>query len=326
VAWPTWREATQSALYGPGGFYRREHPGDHFRTSVHASSLFTQAVESLARKCGAGTVADLGAGEGELLGELHRRAPDLELIGVDVTSRPDELPSPIEWAGYLPDDLVDVLVIANEWLDDIPVDVVEIDETGLPRVVHVDPQSGAERLGSVPGADDLTWLTRWWPMSDAEPGYRGEIGRGRDEVWADVIRRIRRGVCVAIDYWHRRADRPSHGTLTGYQAGRVVAPVPDGSCDITAHVALDACASAGVDAGAAATLLTTQRDVLPALGLDVSLPPRSLAVNDSHTYLAALSRATEAVELLDPTGLGAFGWLVQTVGRPMPDVLAALRR
>ncbi len=101
----------------------------------------------------------------------------------------------------------------------------------------------------------------------------------------------------------------------------MVAPVPDGSCDITAHVALDACASAGAEAGAAATLLTTQRNVLPALGLDASLPPRSLAVDDSPSYLAALSRATEAVELLDPTGLGAFGWLVQTVDRPLPDVL-----
>ena len=321
MAWPTWQEATKRALYGPDGFYRREHPGDHFRTSVHVSRLFTQAVESLARASGARTVVDLGAGGGELLRELHSRAPDFRLIGVDVAPRPDELPSPVEWASHQPDGLADVLVIANEWLDDIPVDVVEIDEAGLPRLVHVDPQSGAERLGAIPRAEDLTWLTHWWPLGEAEPGCRGEIGRGRDEVWADVIRRTRQGVCIAIDYWHRRAGRPPHGTLTGYRDGRVVAPVPDGSCDITAHVALDACASAGVDAGAAATLLTTQRDILPALGLDASLPPRSLAVNDSPSYLAALSRTTEAVELLDPTGLGAFGWLVQTVDRPLPDVL-----
>jgi SAM-dependent MidA family methyltransferase len=271
-------------------------------------------------------VVDLGAGGGELLLELHRRASDLELIGVDLMSRPEALPSSIGWLDYLPDGLVDVLVIANEWLDDIPVEVVEIDNRGLPRPVHVDPQSGAERLGGTPGAEDVTWLARWWPMDEAEPGWRAEIGRERDEAWADTVRRARRGVLVAIDYWHRRAARPPYGTLAGYRAGRAVAPVPDGSCDLTAHVALDACASAGVDAGATATLLTTQRDALHALGLDASLPPRSLAFSDPYSYVAALSRATEAVELLDPTGLGAFGWLVQTVGRPLPDVLAALRR
>jgi hypothetical protein len=28
--------------------------------------------------------------------------------------------------------------------------------------------------------------------------------------------------------------------------------------------------------------------------------------------------------LLDPAGLGGFGWLVQAVGRPLPDALAKL--
>jgi SAM-dependent MidA family methyltransferase len=326
VAWPTWREATQHALYGPDGFYRRERPGDHFRTSVRASPLFARAVESVARECAVGTVVDLGAGGGELLRELHRRAPELELTGVDLASRPDQLPGPIGWTDRLSDELVDVLVIANEWLDDFPVDVVEIDETGMPCLVHVEPETGAERLGNPPGPDDESWLARWWPLDEAEPGARAEIGRERDSAWADAVRRVRRGVLVAIDYWHRRGDRPPAGTLAAYRAGRMVPPVPDGSCDITAHVALDSCASAGHEAGATATLLTTQRQALRALGVDASLPPRTLALDDSQAYLAALSQTTQAVELLDPAGLGAFGWLVQTVNRPLPDVLGRLDR
>ncbi|MET0711784.1 MAG: SAM-dependent methyltransferase, partial [Jiangellaceae bacterium] len=245
---------------------------------------------------------------------------------VDLASRPDQLPGPIGWTDRLSDGLVDVLVIANEWLDDLPVDVVEIDQTGMPCLVHVEPETGAERLGNPPGPDDESWLARWWPLEEAEPGARAEIGRERDSAWADAVRRVRRGVLVAIDYWHRRGDRPPTGTLAAYRAGRMVPPVPDGSCDITAHVALDSCASAGDEAGATATLLTTQRQALRALGVDASLPPRTLALDDSRAYLAALSQTTQAVELLDPAGLGAFGWLVQTVNRPLPDVLARLDR
>ena len=48
--------------------------------------------------------------------------------------------------------------------------------------------------------------------------------------------------------------------------------VPDGSRDITAHVALDACAAAGEAAGAGETVLTTQRAALRELGLDARRP------------------------------------------------------
>jgi SAM-dependent MidA family methyltransferase len=90
--------------------------------------------------------------------------------------------------------------------------------------------------------------------------------------------------------------------------------VPDGSCDLTAHVALDACAAAGEAAGATGTVLTTQAEALRALGVAVARPTRELAVADPAGYLAALAHAGEAAELTDPAGLGGFGWLVQPVG------------
>jgi SAM-dependent MidA family methyltransferase len=137
-----------------------------------------------------------------------------------------------------------------------------------------------------------------------------------------VVRGLHRGVAVAVDYAHRRADRPRDGSLTGYRDGRQVPPVPDGSCDITSHVALDACAAAGTAAGATATALTTQRAALHALGLSSRRPPREHAVRDPVAYLAALSRAGEAAELTDPDGLGGFGWLVQSAGLPLPGPLS----
>lgn len=72
---------------------------------------------------------------------------------------------------------------------------------------------------------------------------------------------------------------PPFGTLTGFREGRETVPVPDGSCDITAHVALDACAEAGATAANAAdplpgARLLTQRAGLRALGV-TGVRPRS---------------------------------------------------
>jgi SAM-dependent MidA family methyltransferase len=308
--WLTWRVATERALYGDGGFYRRTAgPAAHFRTSVHASPLFARAVLALARATGLGTVVDVGSGRGELLVALHEIDPSLRLVGVEVADRPDRLPDDVAWTAQLPGD-IEALVVANEWLDNIPVDVVELASDG-PRLVEVDGR-GEQRLGGRPSARDLDWLAAWWPLR--EVGDRAEVGHPRDDAWAAVVRGLRRGVAVGIDYAHRLGGRPPGGTLAGYRSGRQVPPVPDGSCDLTSHVALDACAAAGVAAGASATVLTSQRAALRALGLRGSRPALASAERDPAAYLAALAAAGEVAELTDPDGLGGFGWLVQAVG------------
>lgn len=134
---------------------------------------------------------------------------------------------------------------------------------------------------------------------------------------------VDRGLAVAVDYAHIRDTRPPFGTLTGFREGRETAPVPDGSCDITAHVALDACAEAGEAAahrGSAlpGARLLTQRAALRALGVTGARPPLTLASTDPTAYVRALARAGEAAELTATGGLGDFGWLVQSVGIPDP--------
>lgn len=316
--WEAWRVATERALYGDGGFYRRTdgRPRDHFRTSVHASPLFAGAMLTLLRSTGLTTVTDMGAGSGELLVALHAADPSLRLVGVDVAGRPAGLPEEIGWSSDLPAG-IDGLVIANEWLDDVPADVVELTSDG-PRVVEVD-ESGEERLDGAPPDNDLRWLERWWPLR--EVGDRAEVGRPRDEQWAATVASVRRGLAVAVDYGHTRDNRPARGTLTGYRSGRQVPPVPDGTCDITSHVALDACAAAGRLAGATTTVLTTQRAALRSLGVRRDQPPYLLAEADPDAYLTALSEAGQAAELTAADGLGGFGWLVQAVGIPIPGPL-----
>lgn len=319
--WATWREATTSALYGEGGFYRRTHEGPraHFRTSPHVSGLFALALLTLAREAGLFTVVDLGSGGGELLMAMHAIDPDMHLVGVDVADRPAGLPVDIEWRDQPPQD-VDALLVANELLDNIPVDVVELTKDG-PRLVEVTP-TGDERLAGEPDAEDLAWLARWWPMRAV--GDRAEVGRPRDEVWARAVRSLASGVAVAIDYAHTAADRPPRGSLTGYRVGRLVAPVPDGSCDITSDVALDACAAAGLTAGARESLVTSQRAALHALGVRPEPADPATAAADPLGYLAALQGRGEAAELTARGGLGDFAWLVQTVGMPSPSSLVTL--
>jgi SAM-dependent MidA family methyltransferase len=148
---------------------------------------------------------------------------------------------------------------------------------------------------------------------DPQPaeGLRAEIGLPRDAAWASAVATLDRGLAVAVDYAHFADARPPFGTLTGFREGRETAPVPDGSCDITAHVALDACALPGAR-------LLTQREALRALGVSGERPPLSLASTDPTAYVRALAGAGEAAELTAPGGLGDFGWLVQPVGIPDP--------
>ncbi|WP_190112554.1 SAM-dependent methyltransferase [Streptomyces cinnamoneus] len=325
----TWREAAEAALYGPGGFYRRpEGPAGHFRTSVHASPLYAGAVVELLRRVDAAlghpgelTFTDVGAGRGELVAGVLAQCPP-ELAGrlrpyaVELADRPAGLDPRVEWTDTPPDG-VHGLLFANEWLDNVPLDVAEADGGGTPRRVLVRPD-GEELLGDPVTGRDAGWLAHWWPLEGAPPGSRAEIGHPRDAAWARAVATLRSGLAVAVDYAHDLAARPPFGTLTGFRDGREVRPVPDGSCDITAHVALDACAGPGAT-------LTTQREALRALGVDGGRPPLSLASSDPAAYVRALGAAGEAAELTSPAGLGAFGWLVQPVGPACEGLLAPAR-
>jgi SAM-dependent MidA family methyltransferase len=322
-----WRAAAEQALYGPGGFFHGDGPAAHFRTSVHASPLFAGAVLTLLRELDAALghpdpvdLVDVGAGRGELLRLVLAGAPAglaarLRLTGVERAARPDDLPADITWTGEIP--RCTGLLFANEWLDNVPLDVAELDAAGVARLVLVSPATGEEELGPPLTSDDAAWLDRWWPLRHA--GERAELGRPRDAAWASALARLERGAAVAVDYGHLRDARPLGGTLTGYAAGRQVFPVPDGSCDLTAHVAIDAVAAAS----GGPTVHCDQRTALGALGVDGVRPPRELASTDPVGYLRALATAGEAGELRDPAGLGGFHWLAQSRGLP-PEWLPGL--
>jgi len=288
-----WQQAWTDALYGPEGFYLRpEGPAGHFRTAAHAAPReLAAALTRLARDLGATRVLDVGAGRGELATALT--GAGLQVWAVDLVDRPATLPAAVHWARGLPAlpdrAFAGALVVAWELLDVIPVTVLEIDENHEPAVVLVDPRTGREELGGRASVPDLAWADRWWPTDGLPEGARVEIGRARDRLWRALAGRAGRAGAVGllgVDYAHTRAGRPEPGSLTGFRGGRAVPPRPDGSSDLTAHVAIDAVADAA-GAVVATTHLTSQARALAGLGV-------------------------EHRELLDPGGLGGFAWLQHT--------------
>ena len=288
-----WSARWDEALYGPAGFFVRERPGDHFRTSVTTSPAYAEAVRVLAGRVDEALgrpdpydVVDLGAGRGELLHALPDVPARWRLTAVERAPDPG---GGLRWRRDVP--ALTGLLLANEWLDAVPLDAVEDG-----RLVLVSGD-GTERPGPAAPAALRAWCARWWPLG------RAEVGLSRDRAWAAACAQVRRGLAVAVDYGHLLGSR--RPTLTGYRAGRQVPPVPDGSCDLTAHVALDSAAAA------TGARLLTQRAALSALGVDGALP---VWTGDGPAYAAGLQRAGRAAELLDPAGLGGFGWLVREVG------------
>ncbi|MEU1398823.1 SAM-dependent methyltransferase [Micromonospora zamorensis] len=280
--------------------------------------------------------------EPSLVAERPSLAERVHFTAVEYASRPLDLPKEITWTSEIPAEINGVL-LATEWLDNVPLDVAVHTTDGW-RYVLVDPESGAEEIGERVSPADLDWLTTWWPSptspqsAASEPDlgltwtdattetphsdHRAEIGRSRDEAWANAVRQISRGLAVAVDYGHLSGDRPVDGTLTGYRGGRQVPPVPDGSSDVTAHVAMDSVASAGSAVARCAYSLVLQRQALRALGADGGRPPLSLAGTDPAGYVRALAAASAVAELTDPAGLGGHWWLRQPVGIPHEPAVA----
>jgi len=302
-----WSRAWRAASIGVQGFYRSAFAEDHFTTGVHIDRTIAHRlvdfIESIRPPLEANeefAVIDIGAGAGQLLTDVHNSLGDeITCIGIDLRPRPEKLDGNITWIQREIDEWTDNItgrdgqwtgvVIAHEFLDDVACDVVELDEELQPRLVLVDPQTGSEEIGPTL-LDSATrtlmadpersaeWLDRWWPAT--RPLARREIGETRDRIWSKVRRIIGSGHAIAIDYEHRLADRErglwDAGTLKGFAHGHPKRPVPDGSVNITAHVALDSCAED-------ANTLRSQSDVL--------VGSSSLASFDG--------------------ALGSYGWLIE---------------
>ena len=90
--------------------------------------------------------------------------------------------------------------------------------------------------------------------------------------------------------------------------------VPDGSRDVTAHVAVDSVA------GAVGGTVTTQRSALSRLGISSARPPRALAAEDPQAYVEALAGTAAAADLTAVGGMGDFYWIISGAGGVSADL------
>ena len=161
------------------------------------------------------------------------------------------------------------------------------------RVLRSDNAAVALRM--LGRSDRLVWYV-------ADAADTADVGTTRDAAWADLCARVDDGLVVAVDYGHLADDRPPGSTLVGYRRGRLTDPVPDGSTDLTAHVAVDTLAGA---------VLRRQRDVLAPHA--PARPTHDLARSDPARYLAELGRRGAWDALTARGGLGDFWWAMRRV-------------
>jgi SAM-dependent MidA family methyltransferase len=256
-------------------------------------------------------VEEHGGGRGTLAASVAAglEADDSGLITAlrwDLVDLPARAPAPPEVSK---DQTIDGVVLANEFLDALPVHgVVARDGVLLERYV--------------------TWRYGWFAEVEGEPstpelaahleldgvaladGQRAEIGLAAAGWISTVARRLRRGALLLIDYGHAArelyGERRMAGTLVTYR-GHAVGDDPlaaVGHQDLTAHVDLTAIERGAAQAGLDRLGTTTQAQFLVALGLGDLLDELGRdPATPADSYLLARS---SVARLLDPRHLGAF--------------------
>lgn len=138
-------------------------------------------------------VVDVGAGRAELLRTLATLARDadprtdppraalagthpeppplahrLRLTAVELAPRPPDLLPDIDWTTEIPQ-AVTGLLIATEWLDNVPLDLADHTPANGYHYRLVHPRTGTESPGPPLTPQDTAWLTHWHPTPPPPP-------------------------------------------------------------------------------------------------------------------------------------------------------------
>lgn len=246
-----WRER-----WSQDTFYLHEHPAEHFDTLVHHSDILARGLTTWLGTLQLSNleIFDLGAGNGALAVAMRTLLPvNSSVHAIDLRPPPHPLPPGIDWHTLdvtkcdLPRRDLDAtpVIIAHELLDDIPCDVVIVDDDATYRWVNFEAD-GFPALGDhVDDPGVIDWIQRWWP--GLRPGMQIEVGISRDLLWQQLMHQWPHTIGILIDYGHTLRERAigtwDGGTMAGYRSGRLVSPQLDGRTNITAHVAVDAIAA-----------------------------------------------------------------------------------
>lgn len=341
----TFARFMEVTLYDPDrGYYatsgtRPTRAGD-FLTAPELHPVFGRCVgrqlaecwERLGRPEGF-TLREYGAGSGTLAVTIVRGleadgsglAERLRYQPVEVNERRRaELEARLSAEGLAgrlahPDGPIVGVVLANEFLDALPVHRVEGAASGLRELYVGWDGSGFTDVAGEPSTPELAARLEADGVR-LEPGQRGEVCLGVGPWLQEVAGGLERGYAIVIDYGHPAAvlyERTRWaGTLLGYLGHRVVDdPYAHlGRQDLTAHVDLTALERGAVAAGLTVEGATTQAEFLAGLGLGDLVADAAGGTTDQILEYVSLRAAV--VRLLDPRALGGFA--VAIFGRDVP--------
>jgi SAM-dependent MidA family methyltransferase len=307
----------EEALYGEGGYYRREslaigEEGD-FVTGSSLSSLFGRATARLLQRLDAvlGRPAELfeaGYGGGvhlsHVLSSLAEHGTTRRVRAWDRVQRPaPEGVAPVADLGEIADGEIEGLIFSYELFDALPFHRLIGRADGSAGELWVDRgEDGAFAWREGELSDPaLLDLLRDPPHPDTrlQPGQVADLAPGWTPLYAELARKLGRGLLVTCDYGYERERLLDprvrmHGTLACYSRQRLHRNpfVLVGEQDLTAHVDFTALRRAGEAAGLTTFAFTRQALWLAACGLFEDLQE---AVPE--TRLAAMA-------LLDGEGMG----------------------
>ncbi len=287
------------------------------------------------------TLVEMGAGTGVLAGDilayLTERYPDLvpvleytivELSPSLIAQQQQSLEPwldkiKITWKTLeeIESNSITGCCFANELVDAFPVHLVTI-EQGKLREIYVTLEEG--KFKEVTDEPSTSKLGEYFSLVEIEcprdtypEGYRTEINLNALDWLGEVAAKLHRGYLLTIDYGYTAAKyyhpQRREGTLhCYYQHRRHHNPYVNlGQQDITTHVDFTALEKEGARLGLDKVGFTKQGMFLMALGLGDGLAALSSSKLD---FQQVLKRRDALHQLINPTGLGGFGVLIQSKG------------
>ena len=286
-------------------------------------------------------LVEMGAGQGLLAGDilqyLEQHHPELfrviEYIIIEqanglINQQQDLLNEwfdkvQLSWKSWqeIPDDSIIGCCFSNELVDAFPVHQVTIKGRELKEVYLAHSENklieAIGELSTLQLAEYFKLVEIDLPSDNYPDGYRTEVNLTALNWLETVAKKLQWGYLLTIDYGYpaQRYYHPQRiqGTLQCYyQHRRHNNPyINIGQQDITAHVDFTALERQGELCGLNKLGFTQQGLFLMALGLG----DRLVALSNGQFHLQQLLKRRDALhQLIDPTGLGGFGVLLQGKG------------
>jgi SAM-dependent MidA family methyltransferase len=216
---------------------------------------------------------------------------------------------------------------SNELVDALPVHQIAIAQGKL-QEVYVTLNSDSPIFTEVFAEPSTPQLAEYFrlikvnfPSSAYADGYRTEVNLGAWQWLEQVTAKLQRGYLLTIDYGYPacRYYHPQRyqGTLQCYYQHRHHHNpyIYTGCQDITAHVDFTSLENYGTRCGWEFVGFTRQGLFLMALGMGDRLANLSQIADTGFQGVQQLLQRREALhQLIDPTGLGNFGVLIQSKG------------